>query len=74
MSLQVPNKQREFPSLRIAGMRNHTPLRYLLSGGFTLRQLLPSFTYPLIKAIEYALSPVNDWVGMFQTIELEKVD
>jgi SAM-dependent methyltransferase len=66
--------EKEFPSLRIAGMRNHTPLRYLLSGGLTLRQLLPSFTYPLIKAVEYALSPVNDWVGMFQTIELEKVD
>jgi len=66
--------ENEFPSLRIVGIRNHTPLRYLLSGGFTLRQLLPSFAYPLIKAIEYALSPVNDWLGMFQTIELEKVD
>jgi len=64
----------EFPSLRIVGMRSHTPLRYLLSGGLTLRQLVPSFTYPLIKAIEYGLSPINDWVGMFQTIELEKVD
>jgi len=66
--------ENEFPFLRIVGIRNHTPLRYLLSGGFTLRQLLPSFAYPLIKAIEYALSPVNDWLGMFQTIELEKVD
>jgi SAM-dependent methyltransferase len=33
--------EREFPQLRIAGMRNHTPLRYLLSGGLTLRQLVP---------------------------------
>ena len=64
----------EFPSLRIIRMRNHTPLRYLLSGGLTLRQLVPSFTYPAIKAIEYALSPVNNLLGMFQTIELEKVD
>jgi SAM-dependent methyltransferase len=64
----------QFPSLRIVGIRNHTPLRYLLSGGLTLRQLLPSFAYPLIKAIEYALSPINNWLGMFQTIELEKVD
>ena len=63
----------EFPSLRIIGMHNHTPLRYLLSGGFTLRQLVPSFTYPIIKAVEYGLSPVNNWLGMFQTIELEKV-
>lgn len=66
--------ENEFSSLRIIRMRNHTPLRYLLSGGLTLRQLVPSFTYPAIKAIEYALSPVNNLLGMFQTIELEKVD
>jgi SAM-dependent methyltransferase len=64
----------EFPSLKIVRMRNHTPLRYLFSGGLTLRQLVPSFAYPAIKAIEYMLSPVNDLLGMFQTIELEKVD
>ena len=63
----------EFPSLRIVRMRNHTPLRYLLSGGLTLRQLVPSFSYPAVKAIEYTLSPINDLLGMFQTIELEKV-
>jgi len=62
----------EFPSLRIVRMRNHTPLRYLLSGGLTLRQLVPSFSYPVVKAIECLLSPVNSWLGMFQTIELEK--
>jgi SAM-dependent methyltransferase len=66
--------EREFPSLRIISMRNHTPLRYLLSGGLTLRQLAPSCTYPLVKAAEYLLSPLNNWLGMFQTIELEKVD
>jgi len=64
----------EFPSLRIVRIRNHTPLRYLLSGGLTLRQLVPSFTYPVIKAVEYLLSPANDIFGMFQTIELEKTD
>ncbi|MHC4790683.1 MAG: class I SAM-dependent methyltransferase, partial [Planctomycetota bacterium] len=64
--------EEEFPSLRIVRMRNHTPLRYLLSGGFTLYQLVPSVTYPVVKAIEFALSPVNDWLGMFQSIELEK--
>lgn len=63
----------EFPSLRIVRMRNHTPLRYLLSGGLTLRHLVPSCTYPLVKAAEYLLSPLNNWLGMFQTIELKKV-
>jgi SAM-dependent methyltransferase len=66
--------ENEFPSLKIVAMRNHTPLRYLLSGGLTLRQLVPSFTYPVIKAIEYLLSPANNIFGMFQTILLQKVD
>jgi len=65
--------EREFPALRIMSMQNHTPLRYLLSGGLTLRQLVPSCTYPLVKAVEYLLSPLNNWLGMFQTIELEKI-
>jgi SAM-dependent methyltransferase len=64
--------EKEFPELRIIRIRNHTPLRYLISGGLSLRQLLPSFTYPFIKAIEYILSPINNFLGMFQTIELEK--
>jgi SAM-dependent methyltransferase len=62
----------EFPSLRIIGIRNHTPMRYLLSGGLTLRQLVPGPAYPVIKAIEFVLSPLNNWLGMFQTIQLEK--
>jgi SAM-dependent methyltransferase len=65
--------EKEFPSLEIVSIRNHTPLRYLLSGGLSLRQLVPSFTYPAVKAIEYVLSPARNLLGMFQTIELEKV-
>ena len=63
----------EFPSLRIVSIRSHTPFRYLFSGGLTLRQLAPSFTYSLIAAVEYVLSPLNDQLGMFQMIELEKI-
>ncbi len=66
--------EQEFPSLKIVRIRNHTPLRYILSGGLSLRQLVPSFTYELIKAIEYVLSPLNNLLGMFQTIELQKVE
>ncbi len=64
--------EQEFPSLRIVSMRNHTPLRYLLSGGLTLRQLVPSCTYSIVKAVEFLLSPMNNFLGMFQTIELQK--
>ena len=64
--------EKEFPTLRIIRIRRHTPLRYLLSGGFTLRQLAPSFTYPLLKFLELMLSPVNALLAMFETIELQK--
>jgi SAM-dependent methyltransferase len=64
--------EEEFPTLRIVGIRNHTPFRYLLSGGLTLRQLVPSFAYPVVKAVEYLLFPLKNLFGMFQTIELQK--
>ncbi len=65
--------EQEFPSLKITRIRNHTPLRYLLSGGLTLRQLLPSCTHAPVKMIESLLSPLNNVLGMFQTIELQKI-
>jgi SAM-dependent methyltransferase len=65
--------EKEFPSLKIVSIRNHTPFRYLLSGGLSYRQLVPSFSYPLVKVIEFILSPANNYLGTFQTIELEKV-
>ena len=64
---------KKFPSLQINYVKTHTPLRYLISGGFTLRQLLPSFLYPFILGIEKILSPFNQFIGMFYTIEIQKI-
>jgi SAM-dependent methyltransferase len=62
----------QFPCLKVVSLRNHTPMRYLISGGLTLRQLLPDFAYPLIKGLEFLLSPANNLLGMFMTIIIEK--
>lgn len=62
----------DFPSLKIKKLKFHTPLRYLLSGGFSLRQLLPASSYGIIKAVEFVFSPLNKYLGMFMTVELEK--
>ncbi|MHB0946538.1 MAG: class I SAM-dependent methyltransferase [Sedimentisphaerales bacterium] len=62
----------EFPDLKILKILPHTPLRYLISGGFTLRQMLPGCCYGLVAGIEWLISPANGIFGMFQTIELEK--
>jgi SAM-dependent methyltransferase len=64
----------EFPTLKISGVRFHTPFRYLLSGGLTLRQLVPTWFYPVFKGLEFCLAPLGRLLGMFQTIILEKAD
>ena len=63
----------EFKSLRIKKICHHTPFRYLISGGVSMRQLMPSWMYPVINGIEFILSPINGLIGMFSTIELQKI-
>jgi SAM-dependent methyltransferase len=65
--------QKEFPLLKIEPLQYHTPLRYLLSGGFSLPQLFPSSLYPAIHAFEVGISPLNKFIGLFMTIELTKI-
>ncbi len=64
--------EKSYPQLNILETRIHTPLRYLLSGGFTLRQLTPSWSYCMVKGLEWLFCPFNRWTGMFETIVLEK--
>jgi SAM-dependent methyltransferase len=66
--------RQEFSQFRICSITTHTPLRYLISGGLSLRQLLPSFMYPVVRFIEKLLTPLNRYIGLFMTIELEKID
>lgn len=62
----------EFPEFEVCNIEVHTPFRYLLSGGLSMKQLLPSWTYPLVRIVESLLSPVRNHLGMFMTIELRK--
>lgn len=65
--------EKTFPSLRIKKVEPHTPFRWIISGGTTFKQLLPSATYAGIKKFENYLKPWNTFLGMFYTITLEKV-
>ncbi len=62
----------EFKSLKVGSINFHTPFRYLLSGGLTYKQLAPSFMYGFVKFLEICLCPFGKWLGMFETIVLEK--
>ena len=61
-----------FPQLAIVRIAHHTPLRYLVSGGVSMRQLVPSWSYGLVKMTETALTPLGRLLGMFMTIEIER--
>jgi SAM-dependent methyltransferase len=62
----------EFKNLKISSISFHTPFRYILSGGLTYRQLVPSFMYGFVNFLEICLRPFSKWLGMFETIVLEK--
>jgi SAM-dependent methyltransferase len=62
-----------YRSLRINSIRFHTPLRYILSGGLSHRALVPMQLYGLVRGVERMLSPLSPRIGLFCTIEIEKV-
>jgi SAM-dependent methyltransferase len=64
--------ERRFPQLRVTRFSAHTPVRYLVSGGVSMRQLMPSFMYPVVKGMEVLATPINRWAGMFYHIWLDK--
>ncbi len=61
-----------FPALKIRKLYFHTPFSYLISGGFSMRQLLPGFLFKVVRGVEFVLSPLSRCLGMFMTIEIEK--
>lgn len=61
-----------FPSLRIESVREAEPFRYILSGGLSRPQLCPSMLYPLVRALEWTLRPLNPFLGMFMKIRVRK--
>jgi SAM-dependent methyltransferase len=62
----------EFPSLAIAQIRRFMPFRYLVSGGVSLRNLMPTFTYRLWLRLENAMEGLMPRLAMFAAITLER--
>ncbi|MDH5680435.1 MAG: class I SAM-dependent methyltransferase [Spirochaetota bacterium] len=66
--------EREYPDLDIVEYKSHSPIRYLFSGGVSMRQLVPGSCYSVIKGAEYLLWPFNSLLGMFCTVIVRKRD
>lgn len=65
--------KKEFPELRINSIKYHSPFSYVISGGVSRSAMLPYFTYPFIKCVEWLLTPFSKQLGLFCTIEVEKI-
>jgi len=65
---------RQFPEWQLKLVEPMMPFCYLVSGGVSMRSLMPGWSYPVWRAAENLLSPwMNSW-AMFARIVLERVE
>ena len=65
--------EEQFPHLEIKEVRPMMPFRYLVSGGVSMRALMPGWTTPLWKTIERACEPQMKRLAMFSLISLRRM-
>jgi SAM-dependent methyltransferase len=63
----------EFPEFCIESIRPFLPFRYVLSGGVSLRTLMPAFTSRAWTGLERLLEPQMNRLAMFAFISLKKI-
>ena len=63
-----------FPELRICRLDLDMPLAYLLSGGVSLRPLIPGISYRLIRGLERKLKTRMNRLAMFCYIKLVRIE
>jgi SAM-dependent methyltransferase len=64
--------QSEFPELIIEKIQKHTPFRYLLSGGVSLRSFTPARTSNFWRTVERLANPLRSYLAMFALIVIRK--
>jgi SAM-dependent methyltransferase len=65
--------EREAPAWAIRSITPLMPFRYLVSGGISLRGLMPAASHPLWRGLERALDPWLDRLAMFAHVVLERI-
>lgn len=64
--------EREYPALNMHTIQPMMPFRYLISGGVSLRSLMPGWTTSLWRSLETRLEPAMPRLAMFAFIVLER--
>lgn len=66
--------EREFPLWIIRNVEIRMPFRYLLSGGLSMKSLVPNWSFGLCRSLDRSLQPWSRSLGMFAFIRLERRD
>lgn len=66
--------EREFPLWRLERLNLLMPFRYLVSGGVSLRSLMPGWSFALWRGLETALQPWMPSLAMFAQVILRRVE
>jgi SAM-dependent methyltransferase len=64
----------KYPSLQILEIKHHTPLRYLLSGGVSYKQMVPGFSYPFFSWLDKTIPLFSRQLSMFVTLKIKKIN
>jgi SAM-dependent methyltransferase len=64
----------EFPNLRVEEIRPMMPFKYLVSGGVSLRSLMPGVSYGAWEWLERTLARWNHRLAMFAFIDLIRLE
>jgi SAM-dependent methyltransferase len=62
-----------FPEWSISNITPIMPVTYLLSGGVSMRSLMPCWSYPLLRFLEQGIPKLDSKCGMFAFIEIERL-
>lgn len=64
--------QAGWPTLQVTRLDHWAPFRYLASGGVSMRQIVPTPLYPVVKAVEAVTAPLHGQLGMFMRVVVER--
>lgn len=64
--------EREFPQWAVEEIAPGMPLRYLLTGGVSLRALMPGWSFIAWRQVERLMTPLMADIAMFATIALRR--
>ena len=59
-----------FQTCASSGLRLHTMLLYLISGGVSMRALVPAALFTPMLAVERLLAPAGERLAAMMTVEL----